>query len=389
MKKTLLTMAACTVTLLAQAQTIDSVLACVERNNLELQALRKSNEAAATEVRAQNTLEDPSIEYSPFFQSGVSGMASSELVVSQGFDFPTLYSARRKSGRLQQSALDGQYQVARRDILLAAKNLCLDVIYQNKKKAVAELRRKNAQSLLEVFEKRMNDGDATVLEVNKIKMDRMGVETEAARIEADLQSVLQSLTALNGSEPVTLVASDYPVEAAIGDDALLLKATEADREVLAAQASVQASEQEVKVSGQGWIPKLEVGYRRNTDVSDASHGVLIGATFPLFSSRSKVKAAKAQHESAKLRLADTKIQVESRARDMIGQLKQMRRAMAAYDVPLMYNTLGLLRKAVEHGEISVIEYYAEADAVYRNIMSYMETERQYQGLLAELCKNDI
>ena len=55
----------------------------------------------------------------------------------------------------------------------------------------------------------------------------------------------------------------------------------------------------------------------------------------------------------------------------------------------MYNTLGLLRKAVEHGEISVIEYYAEADAVYRNIMSYMETERQYQGLLAELCKNDI
>lgn len=389
MKKTLLTMAACTVTLLAQAQTIDSVLACVERNNLELQALRKSNEAAATEVRAQNTLEDPSIEYSPFFQSGVSGMASSELVVSQGFDFPTLYSARRKSGRLQQSALDGQYQVARRDILLAAKNLCLDVIYQNKKKAVAELRRKNAQSLLEVFEKRMNDGDATVLEVNKIKMDRMGVETEAARIEADLQSVLQSLTALNGSEPVTLVASDYPVEAAIGDNALLLKATEADREVLAAQASVQASEQEVKVSGQGWIPKLEVGYRRNTDVSDASHGVLIGATFPLFSSRSKVKAAKAQHESAKLRLADTKIQVESRARDMIGQLKQMRRAMAAYDVPLMYNTLGLLRKAVEHGEISVIEYYAEADAVYRNIMSHMETERQYQGLLAELCKNDI
>ena len=39
--------------------------------------------------------EELSVEYSPFFAKGIDGMASSELVVTQGFDFPTLHAARQ------------------------------------------------------------------------------------------------------------------------------------------------------------------------------------------------------------------------------------------------------------------------------------------------------
>ena len=74
-----------------QAQKIEEVLQSVEQNNKELQAVFHSTEAAKMEVQTQNNLEDPSVEYSPFFAKGVDGMASSELVVTQGFDFPTLY----------------------------------------------------------------------------------------------------------------------------------------------------------------------------------------------------------------------------------------------------------------------------------------------------------
>ena len=78
----------------AKAQDINSVLKSVEQNNMELKALLKGNEAADIENKSQNTLEDLSIEYSPFFQSETSGIASSELVITQGFDFPTLRSAQ-------------------------------------------------------------------------------------------------------------------------------------------------------------------------------------------------------------------------------------------------------------------------------------------------------
>ena len=67
-----------------QAQKIEEVLQSVEQNNKELQAVFHSTEAAKMEVQTQNNLEDPSVEYSPFFAKGIDGMASSELVVTQG-----------------------------------------------------------------------------------------------------------------------------------------------------------------------------------------------------------------------------------------------------------------------------------------------------------------
>ena len=74
-----------------KSQPIDELLQQIERNNKSLQALRQENEAARQEIRSQNNLEDPSVEYSPFYTKGTDGMSSSELVVSQGFDFPTRF----------------------------------------------------------------------------------------------------------------------------------------------------------------------------------------------------------------------------------------------------------------------------------------------------------
>ena len=118
MKHTALFIAALLAAAAAQAQTIEDVLRSVEQNNVELKAARKGNEAAALEAKQVNNLEGLSVEYSPFFSGEVGGIASSELVVSQGFDFPTLYGARKKANRLQGDVRDMEYQTARRDILL-------------------------------------------------------------------------------------------------------------------------------------------------------------------------------------------------------------------------------------------------------------------------------
>ena len=173
-----------------QAQKIEEVLQSVEQNNKELQAVFHSTEAAKMEVQTQNNLEDPSVEYSPFFAKGVDGMASSELVVTQGFDFPTLYAARNRSGKLQKDVLDRQQQALRRDILLQAKNLCLDLIRLNQEQALLMERQKNADALLQLFEKRLKEGDANALEVNKIKMERMKVQTEVAQNHAAHRTAL-------------------------------------------------------------------------------------------------------------------------------------------------------------------------------------------------------
>ena len=118
----------------AAAQDMESVLESVERNNVQLQSLRAANDAAKLETKMQNNLGDPSIEYSPFWAKGTDGISSSELVVSYGFDFPTQYVSRSRAGKLQRSAIDGQYQVERRNVLLQAKKLCLDIVFLSRKR---------------------------------------------------------------------------------------------------------------------------------------------------------------------------------------------------------------------------------------------------------------
>ena len=389
MKKIILAAMAFAAVVSAKAQAINAVLKSFEQNNMELKALLKGNEVADIENKSQNTLEDLSIEYSPFFQSETSGIASSELVITQGFNFPTLYGARKKAGKLQRNVLDMQYQTARRDILVNAKKLCLDIINYNKQKQLLQERRKNADELLAMFELKFKNGDATSLELNKIKLDRMNLETELVQADTKHANAMQQLQALNGGLPIEVNMTEYPQAPADDEVTMYEKAVATDWTVRTAQASVLAAEQDVKVNKQSWIPKFEIGYRRNTEGDNASNGFLIGGSIPLFSSKNKVKIAKARQTEAVMQHANARINAENSARTMITQMKQLKASADAYDVPLMRQTLKLLRTAVENGEISVTEYYVEADNIYKNMITYMDIERQYQDALTEIYKNEL
>lgn len=373
-----------------QAQDIENVLRQIEQNNKELQALGHATQASKLEIQAQNNLEDPSVEYSPFYTRGITGMSSSELVVTQGFDFPTLYAARRQSGKWQQEVLDRQQSAARRDILLRAKNLCLDLIMLNRQQQLLDERKKNADELLVLFEKRLQKGDAGILEVNKIKMERMSVQTEVAQNNAAHRAALQQLLAMNGNLPLEFSGDTYPETPELNDcQALYDEVMTTDAELLAADADVQATEKALKVNRQSWLPKIEVGYRRNTSLDEKSNGFLIGGSLPIFSNRKKGKIVRAQALSAQLRLDDTRLQTEARIQSQFNEMRQLRDAMDAYDVALMHHTLRLLFEAVQAGQISIIDFYVEADNIYKNLQAYMQVENQYQKLMAEIYKNRL
>lgn len=381
---------ACCASVTMQAQTIDEVLSQIERNNKELQAQTQATLAAKLEVKTQNSLEDPSVEYSPFYTKGITGMSSSELVVTQGFDFPTLYAARRQSGKWQQTTLDHRQSAVRRDILLTAKNLCLDLIMLNQQQELLNERKKNADEMLALFEKRMQEGDAGILEVNKIKMERMGIETEVAQNNAAHRTALQQLLAMNGNLPFEFSSNTYPKVPELNDyNSLYDEVMAADADLMTADANAQAARKAVKVNRQSWLPKIEVGYRRNTSLDEKSNGFLIGGSLPIFSNRKKGQIVRAQAISAQLLLDNTRIQTEARIQSQFNEMKQLREAMKVYDITLMHKTLRLLYDAVKAGQLSVIEFYVEADNIYKNLQAYTELENRYQKLMAEIYKNRL
>lgn len=217
------------------------------------------------ENRTNNNLPDPTVSYSSFYSNGAEGGHGTELVASQGFDFPTQYIVRNRQATLQNEAVDKQQQAARRDILLNAKNLCLDLILLNQEKTLMDIRMKNADELQALYEKRLTTGDANILEVNKIKMERMNVQTEVAQNSAAHRTALQSLLAMNGNMPLEFAETTYPAIQEINDyNVMRDEVMASDLDLQAAVATARAAEKQVSVDRQGWLPKLEAGFRRNT-----------------------------------------------------------------------------------------------------------------------------
>ncbi|MDD6914476.1 MAG: TolC family protein, partial [Phocaeicola plebeius] len=245
-------------------------------------------------------------------------------------------------------------------------------------------------ALLQLFEKRLKEGDANALEVNKIKMERMKVQTEVAQNHAAHRTALQQLLAMNGNLPLEFAEDRYPAVEAIRDyHTLYNEVMMQDADLQAADAASRAAAEQVSVNKQNWLPKLEVGYRRNTSVGEKSNGFLVGGSFPIFSNRKKLKIAKAQALSANLQLDNTRLQVEARIQGQFNEMQQLQEAMQAYDVPLMHHTLRLLYDAVTAGQLSIIDFYVEADNVYGNLQSYITLENQYQKLMADIYKNRL
>lgn len=373
-----------------QAQSIDEILRSIEQNSPELKSQQQATHAAQMEVQTLNNLEDPSVEYSPFFAKGVEGVASSELVVKQGFDFPTLYAARKKQGKLQQEVLNRRNEMNRREVLLRAKTLCLDLIRLNQEQELLEQRKKNAEELLALFNERLEKGDANILEVNKIKMERMNVQTEVAQNAAAHRNALQQLLAMNGNLPLEFACSSYPVLTPVTSySALYDEVMTTDATLLEADATARAADKELSVNRQNWLPKLEVAYRRNTSLGEKSNGFLVGGSIPLFSKRKRTQIARAQAISAQLQRDDVRLKTEANIQSQFNEIQQLNEAMQAYDIPLMHQTLDLLKQAVTAGQLSIIDYYVEAEGVYRNLQAYMEIENQYQKLMAAIYKNRL
>ena len=184
-----------------------------------------------------------------------------------------------------------------------------------------------------------------------------------------------------GQAPQVEALKDYN---ALYDEVLATDAT-----LLAAAAAARAAEKNISVSRQSWLPKLEIGYRRNTSLDEKSNGFLIGGSLPIFSNRKKHQLDRAQAISAQYLLDNARLQAEAQVQSQFNEMQQLTTAMQAYDVELMHQTLDMLKEAVTAGQLSIIDYYTEADNVYRNLQAYMELENQYQKLMASIYKNRL
>lgn len=375
---------------IALADNIGDVLKQVASNNLTLQALAHDNQADVLDIKASNSIGGPSVEYSPFFTKGYSGVAESELVVSQEIDFPTKYAARNKQAKMQNIVGEQLLIKQRRDILLQAQLLCIDLIRLNQTLSMLHERLANSETLLQMYQKRMDAGDANALELNKVKLDCMEVRTLVNEAQGERTSLLQQLRQLNGGKPIDVIDTvlpEYPQITNIESYRALALASDAD--VAVAQTALRSADMNLKLQKNEWLPNISFGYRRNTEHGEGINGFLVGVSFPLYSNSSNVKAARQRRESAELQVVQAQNEAEASLRTNYEQLQGLQQVIDHSDVKLLQESLTLFAKALQQGEITALVYYVEINSIYEKLQRHIDLHCQSVKLLAELHKAEL
>lgn len=375
---------------IALADNIGDVLKQVAVNNLTLQALAHDNQADVLDIKASNSIGGPSVEYSPFFTKGYSGVAESELVVSQEIDFPTKYAARNKQAKMQHTVGEQLLAKQRRDILLQAQLLCIDLIRLNQTLSMLHERLANSETLLQMYQKRMDAGDANALELNKVKLDCMEVRTLVNEVQGERTSLLQQLKQLNGGKPIDVtdtVLPEYPQITNFESYRALALASDAD--VAVAQTALRAADMNLKLQKNEWLPNISFGYRRNTEHGEGINGFLVGVSFPLYSNSNNVKAARQRRESAELQVLQAQNEAEASMRTNYEQLQGLQQVIDHSDVKLLQESLDLFAKALQQGEITALVYYVEINSIYEKLQRHIDLHCQSVKLLAELHKAEL
>ena len=374
---------------IAGAQGIDEILQQIARNNPQLHAQDKARNAEKIELKTSNNLDRTAVSYSPFFANGVQGIASSELVVSQDFDFPTLYAGRNKMIKKQTEVLDTRFESLRRDVLLDARLLCIQLVHQQKLATLLKRQHDCMARLTSHCETNLQQGNATVMDLNKTRLEAMKLTTAMEECNAQISEIKTTLTALNGNKELAFDGIAYPTIDALPDDATLLAQYMAnDLELKSAQLQNETINREISLTRQENLPSLSVGYRRNTALEERSHGFLVGAAVPLFSNRNRTRAAKARLESAEAETEHQRIHTESQIRSLISQMHATRNALQAYDAALMQTSMDTFVKACQEGEISVIDCCREQADILEKMQEMLELEQQYHLIVASIMKNN-
>lgn len=364
---------------------VEQMLRHVEQHNPGLQALRHALEAQRATDQSASNLPDPEVSYTYTYGSPSSLGRSSELNVVQEFDFPTAYGSRRRLNQLKSTALTQRYESERRSLRQQVRSLCYDLVRLRREQTAQAARMERARAQVDAYERLQQNGRATALDVNRLRMALMRAEAEAARIGADQEAARQALAALCGDQPLAFEADTYPPLPDLPPVQTLTDETLASHPELQWLNGLRAAaDQQIRVERNGWLPRLQVGYRRNTGAGEQFNGFIVGGSLPLFSNRHKVKASRAEATAAQLQADQARLQAEADLRARYDEALRLQKALSAFDLALLADTEQLLAQALDQRSLPLTTYLTELDDVSAARTECLGLESQYYKVVSDL-----
>ena len=365
---------------------MSSVLSSIEENNTTLKALRESAEADKLENRTGLTLSNPEVGFNYLWGNPGNIGNRTDFSVTQTFDIPTITGMKSRVANEKNNLIEWQYKADRMNILLEAKQYCIELIYYNALKKELDLRLQHAETIAEGYKQRMDRGDANILEYNKVRLNLSTIQGEMSKIDVERNALIEQLKRLNGGNEVRL--DDYQfgnVELPLNFGDWYVQAEQNNPVLAYVKQEIEVSKRQVSLSKAMGLPTFSAGYMSEKVVGQRYQGISVGVSIPLWENKNRVRQAKAAVRAAESREADSKQQFYGQLQILYSRTFGLKATAESYRKSMeTANSTDLLKKALDAGEISLLEYILEIGLYYDTVNQALEAERDYQKTYAEL-----
>lgn len=365
---------------------LNAVLDSIEGNNTTLKALRETAEAQKLGNRTGIYLTNPEVGFNYLWGKPGDIGNRTDINVKQTFDIPTITGMKSRVANGQNDLVEWQYKADRMNILLEAKQYCIELIYYNALKRELDLRLQHAETIAKGYKDRLDRGDANRLEYNKVQLNLTTVQGEISRVDVERNALLSQLKRLNGGVDIVLNENEYtPAQLPLNFDDWYVQAEQKNPVLAYVKQEIEVSQKQVSLSKAMGLPTFSAGYMSEKVVGQQYQGLIFGVSIPLWENKNRVKQAKAAVTAAQSRETDSKQQFYGQLQILYNRANGLKITADKYRQSLAtVNNTQLLKKALDAGEISLLDYILEIGLYYNTVNQALEAERDYQKALAEL-----
>ncbi|MCH5215724.1 MAG: TolC family protein [Muribaculaceae bacterium] len=349
----------------------------IDENNTELKAMSVRNMSDLDELRAENSLKGPEVDFSYMFGDHAVGNKM-EIGASQSFEWLGVYHSRNKVINTRHESLDYQYEALRRDIHTRVLSLCAEIVWTSKQLDLYSSILSDIDSLTVAYSKAFEYGEVSILDINKLKIERVSALRSIRVLEARRAELQVNLTAANGGIPISVdVFDEYPLlQLPSSLDEYIAYATEKDPMALYYKKQSMADEYEISAAKRSLMPSFSIGYKYMNELGDKFNGITAGISLPLYSGNS-VKAARGRKTANNIEAELWSKTVAENLAKEYATAKSLADELVTYDTALSGDNIRLLHKALNAGQISLVEYLLEKRFYIDALIERLEVEYLY------------
>lgn len=361
---------------------IDEVVA----NDASLAAERSRINAAIAAERAENVLPDPDVDFDYKWGRREAGDRWG-VSVTQSFDWPGLYRARRNALSERTMAMENAHSAVVADLRLETKQMLIDIVLTRQQLELLYEIKHNLDSLGRSLDKAYAGGEATVIMMRKFKHELYNVRTRIDDAESNLDALRLAIIAKNGGNYIDLGAiRDYPAEKLLAESDYLDMLEQHDSRLASLRELEMAAEGNLKVEKMKRLPGFKLGYVHEKEGDEHFNGLTAGINLPLWSRKNALASAKENLFAAQDDNRAYKLQQTSAVMTDYALAKKLNARSEEYAAIFGNDYTRLLQKSFFGGQMTVFEYLNEINWYMESKLDYLSLKHQQAQTMARLNK---